>query len=330
MGRRRINAPRRGSLAYLPRGRAASWVARIRNWPETSLDKPSLLGFPGYKVGMSYMYLLGSTRGNPTFGQEIHNPITVVETPPIIVIGYRGYAQTYSGLQPSIEVWSKKLPKELERTITIPKKEAESSPYPSTLKEVRVIVATQPSKTGTGRKKPEILEVKVDGGTVKDRLEYAKSLLGREIDVTQVFTEGQYVDVAGITKGKGIQGPVKRFGVKTKQHKSRKTVRGVGTLGPWTPHYVMYTVPRAGQTGFHQRTEYNKLILKIGTDSKVINPKGGFQHYGIVRTQYVAVKGSLPGPSKRTVMLRYAMRPPVHKQATLQITFSGLGNTMAA
>ncbi len=333
MGRRRINAPRRGSLAYLPRGRAADWVARVRNWPQVKLEKPKLLGFLGYKAGMSYVYVLGDIRGNPTFGQEIHRPVTIVETPPMLVVGYRGYSQTSSGLQPSAEVWVKKLPRGLDEVLSAPKKdkpEAQIS-VPEALTEVRAIVSTQPRETGAGRKRPELMEVKVDGGSVKEKLDYVNSLLGKEVQAPHVFAEGQYVDVAGITKGKGIQGPVRRFGVKTKQHKSRKTVRELGTLGPWTPHYVMYTVPRAGQTGFHQRTEYNKRILKVGTDAEAVNPSGGFQHYGTVKGSYVVVAGSLPGPSRRTLMLRYAMRPPTVEEVVVpKVTFIGFGSPRAA
>ena len=334
MGRRRINAPRRGSLAYLPRGRAAGWMARVRNWPQVKLEKPKLLGFLGYKAGMSFMYVLSDIRGNPTFGQEVHHSVTIVETPPMLVVGYRGYSETSSGLQPSAEVWVKKLPKGLDEVLSAPKKdkpEAQISAISKTLTEVRAIVSTQPRETGVGRKRPELMEVKVDGGSVKEKLDYVNSLLGKEVQAPQVFAEGQYIDVAGITKGKGIQGPVKRFGVKTKQHKSRKTVRELGTLGPWTPHYVMYTVPRAGQMGFHQRTEYNKRILKVGIDGEAVNPSGGFQHYGTVKGSYVVVAGSLPGPSRRTVILRYAMRPPTMQEVTVpKVTFSGVGSSRAA
>ena len=333
MGRRRINAPRRGSLAYLPRGRAADWVARVRNWPEVKLDKPKLLGFPGYKVGMSFVYVLGDIRGNPTFGQEVHRPVTIVETPPMLVVGYRGYSQTVSGLQPTAEIWVKKLPRGLDEVLSASKKEkpeAQPPAEPETLTEIRAIVSTQPKETGTGRKRPELMEVKVDGGSVKEKLEYVNSLLGKEVQAPQIFAEGQYIDVAGITKGRGIQGPVRRFGVKTKQHKSRKTVRELGTLGPWTPHYVMYTVPRAGQTGFHQRTEYNKRILKVGTDGEAVNPNGGFQHYGTVKGGYLVVAGSLPGPARRTLVLRYAMRPPMREVTVPKITFSGIESPRAA
>ena len=118
------------------------------------------------------------------------------------------------------------------------------------------------------------------------------------------------MDAIGITKGKGIQGPVKRWGIRRKIHKARKTVRQVGSIGGWTPHYVMYSVPRAGQMGFHQRTEYNKLVIKVGNNGSEVTPKGGFLRYGVINSDYVTLKGSVPGTTNRLILMRLASRPP--------------------
>ena len=346
MGRRRKNAPRRGSLAYLPRGRAARPIGRINHWPEVDVEKPRLLGLGGYKAGMSFIYVVGDIRGNPTFGQEVHSPVTIVETPPMVICAIRGYAQTPTGLNPVLETWAERLPADMSRVLVLPnKKEQEAKgeaakeeeiedekaaeledeqkrkaarPTAKTedLYDLRAVVATQPRETGSHHKKPEIFEVKVDGGSSEEQLTYLKGLLGKEVRASDIFQEGDYVDVIGVTKGKGIQGPVKRWGVKTLPHKSRKTVRGVGTLGPWTPHYVMYTVPRAGQMGFHQRTEINKRILRIGDDGGNLAPKGGFSHYGAVKKDYIILSGSVPGPAMRMIKLRCAMRPPTRREET--------------
>lgn len=64
-----------------------------------------------------------------------------------------------------------------------------------------------------------------------------------------------------------------------------------------------------GQMGYHQRTEYNKRILKIGNNGDEITPKGGFLHYGVIRNNYVVLKGSVQGPAKRLIVLRRAIRP---------------------
>jgi large subunit ribosomal protein L3 len=160
------------------------------------------------------------------------------------------------------------------------------------------------------RKKPDMAEIEVGGGTVQQQFEYAKSLLGKTVTPAELFKEGQFVDVASISTGKGFQGPVKRYGVTILQAKGRKTKRGVATLGPWNPHHVMYSVARAGQMGYHQRTEYNKRILKIGKDGKEITPKGGFLRYGLVRGPYMLLDGSIAGTEKRPVRLRFPARPP--------------------
>jgi large subunit ribosomal protein L3 len=135
--------------------------------------------------------------------------------------------------------------------------------------------------------------------------------------IADVFQVGQNIDVFGITRGKGIEGPITRFGVKRKQHKSRKSVRAVGTLGPISPAVVMYTVARQGQRGFHQRTEYNKRILIISNTDKEgqnsINPAGGFKHFGLVRGDYIVVRGSVPGVPKRLLKMRQPIRSPSKK-----------------
>jgi large subunit ribosomal protein L3 len=133
------------------------------------------------------------------------------------------------------------------------------------------------------------------------------------------------VDVAAITKGKGWEGPITRYGVKRKQHKSRKSVRALGSLGPISPSNIMYTVPRGGQRGFHQRVEYNKRIMLMGNTEKSefkINRVGGFKHFGTVTGDYVVVKGSVPGTYNRLVKFRSQIRkipPKVLKPNILEV-----------
>lgn len=329
MGRRRKKAPRRGSLAYLPRKRAKKPIGKVNHWPETVFDSPKFLGFSGYKVGMNHIYLINEIHGSPNFGQEVIYPITIVETPPIILCAIRAYSKTVEGLKAYGEVWIKKLPKYATRVFSKPKSAPTSIKKIKNIlpkiSEFRAILFTQPHLTNLPQKKPEIFEVKVSGGTIEQQLTYLIKFMGKEVKIVDVFNEGQFIDVIAITKGKGIQGPVKRWGVKTLPHKSRKTVRGVGTLGPWTPHYVMYTVPRAGQMGFHQRTERNKRILKINLTNESLNPKEGFPHYGIIKNSSILLKGSVPGPTKRLLKFRYAINPPKSaSEKTPKITYLGL------
>ena len=164
---------------------------------------------------------------------------------------------------------------------------------------------------GLEQKKPYIFEIAVKGGDVKKQFEFVKDLLGKEVKIDQVFESGSIVDAAAITKGKGWQGVIYRWGAKRKQHKSRKTVRELGSLGPISPQNVMYTVPRAGQTGFHQRVEYDKRIMIVSNTEKnefQINPDGGYKHFGNVNGDFIVVKGSVPGTYRRLIKLRHQIR----------------------
>jgi large subunit ribosomal protein L3 len=62
-----------------------------------------------------------------------------------------------------------------------------------------------------------------------------------------------------------------------------------------------------GQMGYHKRTEINKRIMKMGAPAE-INPLGGFTHYGVLKNDYLLVKGSLAGPQKRLIRFRKAAR----------------------
>jgi large subunit ribosomal protein L3 len=316
MGHRKTHAPKHGSLAYLPRKRAKRLLARIRYWPKIEADTPRLLGFAGYKAGMTYVFAIEDRKRSPNYGKEIMRPVTIIESPPMLICAVRAYTKNAYGLQTITEAWMKDTPEELERVFTLPEnfkteenlKKIEENLDKTT--KIRVIAITQPKQTSVPKKKPDIAEIEVGGGTIQQQFEYAKNLLGKTVNPTEIFKEGQYVDVIAVSTGKGFQGPVKRWGVTVLQHKGRKTKRGIATLGPWNPHHVMYSIPRAGQMGFHQRTEYNKRILKIGNDGKEVTPKGGFIRYGIVRGPYILLDGSVPGSEKRPIKLRYPARPP--------------------
>ena len=320
MGHRKVHAPKRGSLAYLPRGRASRWVGRIRNWPEVE-EGPKLLAFAGFKAGMTYALAIDTRQGSLTFGKEVVIPLTTLEAPPMLACALRAYTKDYKGLRTFGEAWMEQVPKDFERVISVPEKFSTEDGLKKIeggldkVADIRLLMATQPRLAKHGVKAPDIVEVRVGGGSIKERFEYGKKLIGQEVKVSDFVKEGQAVDAIGITKGKGIQGPVKRWGIRRKTHKARKTVRQVGSIGGWTPHYVMYSVPRAGQMGFHQRTEYNKMVMKVGNNGSEITPKGGFLRYGIINSDYVALKGSVPGTRNRLVLMRLAMRTPPEAKA---------------
>ncbi|BDZ69083.1 50S ribosomal protein L3 [Methanobacterium ferruginis] len=334
----RHHQPRKGSVAFSPRKRAARESPSISSWPES--EEPCLLGFPGYKVGMTHVTMLDNTKNSPTEGMEISSPVTVLETPPIVVFGIRAYRKTTRGIKAMTDVLAADMDEDLKRKITLPK-EYDSEAQLAALKEnidnvveIRALIHTKPRLASVPKKKPEITECGVGGSSVEGKLEYVASILGKEINPADVFSEGEHTDAVAVTKGKGFQGVIKRWGVRIQYGKAARSSKGrhVGSIGPWSPERTMWTVPMAGQMGYHQRTEFNKKILKIGEADQAdeINPKGGFVKYGLVRNNYLLLKGSLPGPSKRLVILRKAMRPHGKHDDAPQISYISTASKQGA
>jgi len=320
LGARKKSAPRRGSLGYSPRKRASRLVPRVKSWPEVESDEPIPLAFLGYKAGMTHAYITEDRPGSPNYGRDVMVPVTIVETPPVYVLAVRAYAYDPNrGLYTAGEAWASP-PEELQLWRKIPtlgKFDAEKQlgkieNVLDRIRDVRIIIATQPRLVGgLSKKKPDLLEVKIGGGkSIADRFEYAKSILGGTLSIDKVFTPGQMVDVIAVTRGKGFQGPVKRWGVKElpRWHKHRKGSRRVGARSHGRSTW--WEIPQAGQTGYHRRTEYNKRLLAIGEDGYQITPAGGFLHYGVVRGPYAVLQGSIPGVPKRPIVIRWPVRPP--------------------
>jgi len=300
--------PRFGSMGVWPRKRAKRAYARIRSWPSI---QAGMSGFAGYKAGMTHLIATDNRKHSLTKGQEISIPATVVECPPIRILQVRLYQHSYNGLKVAKQFFFKTEP-EIKRKISLPKKFSTLQDLekiqPADYVDVRVVICTQPKRIGL-KKTPELFELAL-GGKIEDKLSFIKQHLEKDLSVKEVFQEGNLVDVHAITKGKGFQGPVKRFGIGLKQHKSEKGVREPGSLGGWSAQgHVMYRVAHAGQMGYHQRIQHNLQVLKISEKPEEVNPKGGWPHYGIVRSHYLLLKGSVPGAKKRLIILTQALRP---------------------
>ena len=317
MGHRKKHAPRHGSLAFLPRKRASNTKGRIRHW----LDKReslNFLGFAGFKAGMTHVTYIEDQKNSPYFGKELMKPVTVIEIPPLILIGIRIYNEDEYGKYVIGELYTKEINQYLKRKINTP--DFENYDFKNIKKrltenineysEIRGIFQTQPYLTSLPRKKPDIIEIKLNSiGNPNKEFKFAITNLGNEIRARDVLEEGELIDVIAVTKGKGFQGPVKRFGIKILTRKNSKIRRAVACIGPWHPARVLYTVPRPGQLGYHQRTEYHKRIMLIGENEEEINPKGGYIRYGKVKGDYLLLLGSIPGPKKRLIRIRKTIRP---------------------
>ncbi|MCL7397200.1 MAG: 50S ribosomal protein L3 [Thaumarchaeota archaeon] len=313
MGHRKQSAPRRSSLAYLPRGRASRIVPRVKYWPPYD-GEPRLLGFIGYKAGHTTIYYIDNTPNSPTLGLEVAKVGTVIATPPVIIAGIVGYTEENGALKEYTRVWASNIPGEIKRNIPTwrPNEKEKLEKLKNSidkLREVRVIALARPKLAGLPKKKVDLIEIKV-GGPIDKALEYAINKLGKEVRISEVFNNGEYVDVIAVSRGKGFEGVVGRHKVKIQPRKKRKTRREVGAIGGRSPAYVTYTVPRAGQLGYHRRTEFNKRILLMAENGLEYTPKGGFPHFGVVKTEAIVVEGTVPGVPKRAIVLRAPARPP--------------------
>lgn len=320
MGHRKHSTPRRGSLAFSPRARHQVLVPRVRNWTLRGVDKPTLGGFPLFKVGMVQVITLDDREKTPNFGKPMFNPATVLAAPSVTVYGFRGYGKKNGIDFALVDVFASNLPKEIQERLSFIRDSKDSESFDVSVKKAEsllgqiqkfgAIVGVIPSDAGLSNGNPQIQEVGIVGGNPKSQFEYLKGVVGSTVKAADYFKPGSFIDTIAITKGKGFEGVITRFGVKRKQHKSRKTVREVGVISPWHPATVMYTVPRAGQMGFHQRIDKNKRILAVSNSQQnPITPSGGFPHFGDVRGDYVIVRGSVPGPIKRMVDMRMPLYP---------------------
>ena len=290
-------SPRKGSLQFWPRKRATKFLPRV-NWGAISSGK-NLKGFLCYKAGMVSGYVKDNTPDSMTKAKNIIVPLTILECPSMKIFSVRFYKDGRVGK----EVLAENLEKELKKKVKLPKVKKKAELDAERCDDVRVICYSQVKKTGI-KKKPDLSEIGLVG-SVEDKINFIKENLNKEISVLNVFEKGQLVDLRGLTKGQGFSGPVKRFGIGLKSHKSEKGRRRPGSLGPWHPARVTFRVPMAGQLGMFTRVIYNNKIIDIGkSEGKLKNIK----NYGDVKTDYILVRGSIQGPAKRQLIITHPLR----------------------
>jgi len=319
--------PLHGSRSFWHRARAHRVAPRVRAWAAPGIASAgvggaSLQAFPGFKAGMTRVVFVDDSE-SLTKGQEVSRAVTVVETPPVFVYSAVFYEATPFGLRRMGEVVAPNAPKDASRVKPNAKKTKkiieDFEKRSSEIAEVRVVVCMQPRKAGVGNKTPNLFEVAVGGKTPAEQLAAAAALLGKELRVADVLKEGAFVDAIAVTTGYGWQGVVKRFGVSLNPRKATKSRRHGGSIGAERQAKVSFRVPRAGQMGFHRRTERAKRVMRILHDAKEVSETGAIAHYGLLRGDYLMVEGSLPGPSKRLVVFRKPLRHFAEKKPDIKL-----------
>ncbi|KAF8166898.1 ribosomal protein L3-domain-containing protein [Mycena galopus ATCC 62051] len=338
-GHRKFEVPRHASLGFLPRKRAARHRGKVKSFPRDDPKKPVHL--TAVMGGMTHVVRDLDRPGSRMHKKEVVEAVTIIETPPLIDIGVVGYVETPRGLRTLTTVWDSRLSDELKQSFyqiwyrskkaftRYTKKHAEDNDK-SVAREldrirkyctvVRVLAHTQIRKTGLSQKKAHLMEIQVNGGSIPEKGEFTQGLFEKPIKVGSVFEQDECVDVIAVTKGHGFEGVTHRWGTKKLSRKTHKGLRKVACIGAWHPSKVMFSVARAGQNGYHHRKELNKKIYRIGSGTddanastesdvtkKLITPMGGFPHYGIVKNDFLMLKGSIPGTKKRVITIRKSL-----------------------
>jgi len=351
MSHRKFSAPRHGSLGFLPKKRSRRHRGKVKAFPKDDATKPvHLTAFVGYKAGMTHVVREVDRPGSKVNKKEVVEAVTIVETPPVVVVGVVGYIETPRGLRTFKTMWAEHLNEECRRRFyknwyrskkkaftkcskkwqdeqgkkEIEKDFAKMKKY---CKVIRILVHTQMKLLKKRQKKAHIMEVQLNGGNIAQKVDWAREHLEKSVPITNVFSKDELIDVIGVTKGKGYKGVTSRWHTKKLPRKTHKGLRKVACIGAWHPARVGFSVARAGQKGYHHRTEINKKIYRIGQGThmkdgkvvknngsteydlteKTITPMGGFPHYGEVNNDFVMLLGCTMGPKKRVLTLRKSL-----------------------
>merc|ERR1711872_559528 len=359
MSHRKFSAPRHGSMGFYPKKRAARHRGKVKAFPKDDASKPvHMTAFLGYKAGMTHIVREANRPGSKVNKKDIVEAVTIIETPPMVAVGLVGYIKTPRGLRALKTVWTQHLSEECKRrfyknwskskkkaftkasmkwTDDQGKKEIEKDfqKMKNYCKNIRVIVHTQQKLLKKRQKKAHIMEVQLNGGSIAQKVDFARNHFEQKIPIFDVFAKDEMIDVIGVTKGKGVKGVTSRWNCKKLPRKTHKGLRKVACIGAWHPARVGFSVARAGQKGYHHRTEINKKIYRIGEGihtkdgklvknntsteydltEKTITPLGGFPHYGEVNNSYVMIFGQCVGPKKRVITLRKSLMAQTKRKA---------------
>jgi large subunit ribosomal protein L3e len=350
MSHRKYEHARNGSMGFAPRKRTRKHHGKIRSFPKDDKSKPvHMTAFMGYKAGMTHVVREVVRPGSKRHQKEVIDAVTIMECPPMTIVGIVGYVETPRGLRALTTVWAEHLSDECKRRFYKNWYKSKKKAFTNYAKQatdpkgkkvverdierikrycqvVRVLAHTQVGKLKLRQKKAHLMEIQLNGGSVPDKVAWARSHLEKEVRIGDVFQSNENIDILGVTKGHGYNGVIKRWGVRRLPKKTHRGNRKVACIGAWHPERVMMTVPRAGQMGYFHRTERNKKIYKVGMGArygtknnatteadpteKNITPLGGFPHYGTVAEDFLMLRGAVMGTKKRAITFRKAMFPP--------------------
>jgi len=291
MSHRKFEQPRHGNLGFLPRKRTKHHRGRIRSFPKDNPNKEChLTAFMGYKAGMTHILREVNRPGSKLHKRETVEAVTIVETPPMVVVGLVGYVETPRGLRTLTSVWTEHLSESVKRRFYknwYRSKKKAFDRYAARIADennkdierelarmkkhctvIRVLAHTQIRLLKLRQKKAHLIEVQINGGNVSQKVDWGRALFERKVPVDTVFSPNEMIDVIGVTTGHGYTGVVKRWGVAKLPRKTHRGLRKVACVGAWHPARIRFSVARHGQYGYYHRTEMNKKIYRMGAATR--------------------------------------------------------------
>merc|ERR1739846_166404 len=277
MSHRKFSAPRHGSMGFYPKKRAKRHRGKVKAFPKDDAKKPvHLTAFLGFKAGMSHIVREVDRPGSKGGAREIVEAVTVIETPPLVCVGMVGYIETPRGLRALKTIWAEHINVECKRRFYKNWSKSKKKAFTKASKKweddlgkkeiakelnqikkycsvVRLICHTQQKLLRRRQKKAHIMEIQINGGTVAQKVGWARDLFEKEVRCKAVFEKDEMIDCIGVTKGKGFKGVTSRWHTKKLPRKTHKGLRKVSCIGAWHPSRIQFTVARAGQKGYHHR-----------------------------------------------------------------------------
>merc|ERR1711924_84209 len=157
--------------------------------------------FAGYKAGMTHITREVDKPGSKAHKKEVCGAVTIIECPPMIVVGMVGYIETPRGLRSIATVWADHLSEECRRRFyknwhkykaKYTENEgaaiqAECDKIVKHCQVVRALAHTQIKKINLRQKKAHIMEIQVNGGSVADKVAWIRDKFEKPVSIDTVF-----------------------------------------------------------------------------------------------------------------------------------------------
>merc|ERR1739848_475932 len=187
MSHRKFEAPRHGSLGFLPRKRATRHRGKVKSFTKDDQSAaPHLTAHFGFKAGMTHIVRDVNKPGSKLHKKETVESVTILETPPMVVVGIVGYIETPNGLRALTTVWASHLQQQILRRFYKNWYRAKKKKY---CKVIRVLAHSDVVKLPIAQKTAHLMEIQINGGDVAAKVDFGVGLFEQSIPISKVFSK---------------------------------------------------------------------------------------------------------------------------------------------